>query len=241
MEIEKKECPKCHKEKLLTEFHKDSYTKDGLKCWCKKCCKDKKNKWYQLNAEEIKTKARIYYKENNKKCRLSRKKYYENNSEKERTSRKKYYAENTEEERERGRKWREENPEYSSNYIKEKRKNDPVFRLNINFSSAISRLLKDGKNQIHWEKVVGYSINELKVHLEEKFKKGMNWSNYGKGDGKWHIDHILPISKWNITSMECEDFRRCWALNNLQPLWEKTNLSKGNKITESKSQLEIFI
>jgi hypothetical protein len=49
----------------------------------------------------------------------------------------------------------------------------------------------------------------------------MSWSNYGR----WHIDHKKPISKFkdgsNISVIN--------ALSNLQPLWAKDNLSKGNK------------
>lgn len=32
-----KQCSKCQKIKLETEFYKDKRTRDGLKCQCKKC------------------------------------------------------------------------------------------------------------------------------------------------------------------------------------------------------------
>ena len=63
-------------------------------------------------------------------------------------------------------------------------------------------------------------------HIEKKFVSGMSWSNYGR----WHIDHIKPISKFNFVKPEDEDFKRCWALKNLQPLWAEENLSKHNKL-----------
>lgn len=62
-------------------------------------------------------------------------------------------------------------------------------------------------------------------HLEEQFKSGMNWDNYGK----WHVDHIKPISLFVFTSYEDEEFQKCWALENLQPLWAEENLKKGVK------------
>ena len=43
----------------------------------------------------------------------------------------------------------------------------------------------------------------------------------------WHIDHITPQSAFNITSAECEDFQKCWALENLQPLCALKNIRKG--------------
>ena len=54
----------------------------------------------------------------------------------------------------------------------------------------------------------------------------MIWGNYGD----WHIDHKIPISAFNFTKPEHEDFKRCWALSNLQPLWAKDNISKNAKL-----------
>jgi len=79
----------------------------------------------------------------------------------------------------------------------------------------------------HWEDLVGYTLQELKEHLEKQFKPGMTWDNHGMYG--WHIDHIRPISSYNITDYECDDFKECWSLNNLQPLWAKENIIKGNK------------
>ena len=49
--------------------------------------------------------------------------------------------------------------------------------------------------------------------------------NYGlKG---WHIDHIKPVSKYNL--MEEKELRECWNYKNLQPLWWYDNIRKFNK------------
>ena len=68
---------------------------------------------------------------------------------------------------------------------------------------------------------LGYNNLKLKQRLECQFKDGMSWDNYGK----WHIDHKKPISKFN----KCTDLKIINSLSNLQPLWAKDNLSKGNK------------
>ena len=38
----------------------------------------------------------------------------------------------------------------------------------------------------------------FKYYIEKQFTKNMNWENYGK----WHIDHIKPISKFDLTDQE---------------------------------------
>ena len=59
-----------------------------------------------------------------------------------------------------------------------------------------------------------YTIDELIKHLEDKFTDGMTWENYGK----WHIDHIIPDCSFEYTSIQDEEFQKCWSLKNLQPL-----------------------
>lgn len=73
-----------------------------------------------------------------------------------------------------------------------------------------------------------YTVDDLFKHLESKFRLGMSWKNYGLRG--WHIDHILPDSSFNYKSVEDEEFQKCWALDNLQPLWAEENWSKNNKI-----------
>ena len=57
----------------------------------------------------------------------------------------------------------------------------------------------------------------------------MTWGNHGFGPDKWHIDHIIAQKKFKFTSYEDKAFKDCWALSNLQPLWQPDNLSKGAK------------
>lgn len=59
------------------------------------------------------------------------------------------------------------------------------------------------------------------------FINGMTWEKFMAGE--IHIDHIVPVSSFNIVSDECEEFKRCWSLSNLRPLWAKDNLSKGSR------------
>ena len=54
----------------------------------------------------------------------------------------------------------------------------------------------------------------------------MTWGNYGK----WHVDHIIPQAFFKYTSTDDVEFKYCWSLNNLQPLWAKDNIKKKDKI-----------
>ena len=66
--------------------------------------------------------------------------------------------------------------------------------------------------------------SELKIHLEKQFDSHMNWGNHGI---YWHIDHIIPQSVLPYISMDDENFKICWALDNLRPLEAKQNMSDG--------------
>lgn len=46
--------------------------------------------------------------------------------------------------------------------------------------------------------------------------------------GRWHIDHIRPKSSFTYTSEDDAEFRDCWSLTNLRPLWAKDNVKKSN-------------
>lgn len=103
-----------------------------------------------------------------------------------------------------------------------KKRNDPYYKLSKNMSKAIWECLKNNKKQLNWLQFVDYNLDELIKHLESKFTSEMNWGNYGI---YWHVDHIKPLS-WFDLSVE---FKEAWALSNLQPLEAKKNLSKNNR------------
>lgn len=102
---------------------------------------------------------------------------------------------------------------------------NPTYRVSKLMSNRIRGLIKD-KDFDKTFLILGYSVNDVMKRLESKFRDGMTWDNYGKF---WHIDHIKPVSHFSFTSKEDEDFKKCWALENLQPLLKSENLSKGNR------------
>lgn len=87
--------------------------------------------------------------------------------------------------------------------------------------SANSR--RDGDTT--WRDVLGYDVPDLLRHLERQFLRDMTWKNMEK----WHIDHIVPVSSFEFSSITDPGFRAAWALTNLRPLWAIENIAKGAK------------
>jgi predicted DNA-binding protein YlxM (UPF0122 family) len=77
-------------------------------------------------------------------------------------------------------------------------------------------------------KDLGCSVEELKKHLESMFYNNaaecMSWDNYGK----WEIDHILPLTSFDLSNKE-QQLKAC-HYTNLQPLWLSDNRRKSDKI-----------
>jgi hypothetical protein len=95
-------------------------------------------------------------------------------------------------------------------------------------SSGVGRGIKRGsKNGRRSFDLVGYSLDELMAHLESKFEPWMTWENYGRGG--WHVDHVRPLASFSYETPDDPDFKKAWALSNLQPLGESENIAKGAK------------
>ena len=121
---------------------------------------------------------------------------------------------------------------YCSKKCKKAHKNkNPFYRLNRNMSTSINQYLKCNnlsKNRRHYETLIINTIQEIIEHLEKNFLPGMSWKNYGRNG--WHIDHIIPKEFFKFTSTDDIEFKMCWSINNLQPLWELDNIKKGDKV-----------
>lgn len=150
---------------------------------------------------------------------------------------KEHYLKNKEKILLRAKEWKEKNKEHLKNYriknkenikrnnreYKRKRyKDDILFRLICNFRRSVSETFKNIKKDKKTIEMLGVSLENAKQIIELKFKPGMSWENYGK----WHIDHIYPISK----AKNVEHLKKLFNINNLQPLWAKENIVKSNKI-----------
>lgn len=127
----------------------------------------------------------------------------------------------------------ERNKAYSKANVKaltakrmDRMKKDPQFKLITSLRIRLNKALKRNQKVGSAIDDLGCSVDFLKSYLESKFKPGMTWENHGKGVGKWNVDHIKPLSRFDLTK-ECE-IRQACQYTNLQPLWSQENLRKGN-------------
>ena len=88
-------------------------------------------------------------------------------------------------------------------------------KLRGNLRNRLNRALKNNYKAGSAVSDLGCSIPELKKYLESKFQPNMTWSNHSKIG--WHIDHIKPLSKFNLSNRE--ELLKAVHYSNLQPLW----------------------
>jgi hypothetical protein len=211
-----KTCKKCGEEKCYNQFSKDNRNKDGMGSLCKMCSNKR--------AVELAPKHKAKKSEQGKK-------YRDANKHKITTRLAEYYLTHKPVYKERSQIWRDKNPEMARAMYKrndKKRLSTPKGHISAAMSHRMSASLRKGaKANRHWEGLVGYTVEQLKNHLEKKFTPDMTWENYGQ---HWHIDHKIPVAAFNYETPEDIDFKRCWALKNLQPLEAITNISKGAKL-----------
>ncbi len=119
----------------------------------------------------------------------------------------------------------------AKNYAYKKRRirEDIQFRLRCNLSRRINNALHGNIKSDRTKKLLGCSIDELKLYIQNKFTYGMTWNNYGA----WHIDHIRPCISFDLSIPEQQ--RKCFNYSNLQPLWAIDNIIKRNKYESSRS------
>ncbi len=241
-------CKKCQIEKEESKFDLHRYTCQS--CRYKSLRQRKiengllpkqRKKRVKQFVEQIKQKRKEYYQKNKDYILQARKKYCEENPDKIADAAKQYRQKNIVNRREYDRKYRLEHKEKRriQNRESERRrmKNEPSFKLRKNLRNAIYCALirnQSCKNNLSILKYLPYTMDELKQHLESKFESWMVWENWGIYNPEtwndqdpttwtWQLDHINLQSYFPYSSMEEDNFKKCWALENLRPLSAKQN------------------
>jgi hypothetical protein len=209
-----KTCTKCLVEKPVTDFRVNARYADGRITWCSDCCKAYRAAHAVANADRRKAQGRAYYLANKAACNARSAENYADNKE--------AYAVRT---RAAKRRKPELYRDLARQYQRRRRAVDVEWRLRSRLSAQLNYCLKTGKGGKTTEATVGYSIAELRTHLERQFTKGMGWDNMGE----WHIDHIVPLASFTITGPNDPELRRAWSLPNLRPIWAAENLAKHHK------------
>lgn len=115
---------------------------------------------------------------------------------------------------------------YLRQWERNKLKTDVQFRLRKRLRTRLHKGLSGARKEYKTQELLGCSFTYLKTWLEDRFSEGMSWDNYGKGG--WEIDHVKPLSSFDLTKKEAI-FAAC-NYTNLQPLWRWENIAKGRKI-----------
>ena len=254
-DVELKRCGRCKQYLSLDSFTKDITAKDGLRYKCKQCEKVYQDSYYksnkrtnykkkyneenkercaqwqkaykEANKDKIAAKYKQHYKDNREKIIEKNKQYYKENKEELNYKRRQYRKDHVDQIRQYEKLYRESYKEHINQYHKNRRKTDIKFNLGSRMSTAINLALKGSKSGRHWESLVDYNVADLKAHLKSTMSEGYTWDDFLQG--KLHIDHIIPKSLFNYTDSSHPDFKRCWALDNLQLLPAEENLKKSNK------------
>jgi hypothetical protein len=100
-------------------------------------------------------------------------------------------------------------------------------RLRVNLRSRLCQAVRIGSKKGSAVRDLGCSVEEFKKYIESRFQEGMSWDNWGKGHGKWQIDHIRPLAVFDLSD-ESQVKAAC-HYTNLQPLWSEENAKKGAK------------
>lgn len=225
-------CGRCFKTKNNSLFRINK-SRNKLISWCREC-ENEYNKIYKAShKEDIKAYNQEYFKE-----------YYIKNQDQILEYQRQFYIDHKDEinikNKNRAIINKEKIKEYKNNWEKEKTLNDPAFKLRKIVSASVRHFLnKEGKiKRGSILEYLPYSIEELKYYISGLFESWMNWNNWKPYDPNtwndndpttwtWNLDHIIPQSKLPYTSMEDENFKKCWALKNLRPYSAKQNILDG--------------
>ena|ERR1035437_5343669 len=142
-----------------------------------------------------------------------RKEYNKSNKEKIRKQQQDYYLNN-----------KEQILVHQKKYESNKVKTDIQYKLSRAIRSRLRSALKGNVKSGSAVRNMGCTISELMVRFEKQFQPGMAWNNHGH----WHIDHIKPLSSFDLTNRQ--QFLEACHYSNLQPLWATENLHKAAKL-----------
>jgi len=116
-----------------------------------------------------------------------------------------------------------------------KRLTDPAYAIHMRVSSSVRQSLRKTRLGTSWIKLLGFSAVELRASLEAQFTEGMTWERFLEGEIE--IDHIIPVSFFRPRTSESLEFRMCWNLKNLQPLWRLDNRLKRDTLPANFTEL----
>ena len=232
---------KCGIVKPITDFYKDK--KYGHSNQCKKCS-DSRKKREKSGIYSTRSKKPVIFENRNgeifKSCCRCRE--IKHNSEFNKKQRNKYgISDNCKlcvkevykiEKKEPN--YRKIKNEIGARYVRNRRKRDISFRILGSCRARMKAALKGRSKTERTMELIGCSGDFFKTYLESLWQNGMNWNNYGKGYGKWNIDHIVCLELFDMTDYK----QRCAGFNykNCMPMWDDENFEKSDSINDKRAR-----
>lgn len=228
-----KQCTKCKEIKPLSDFYQ---RKNGIvDSRCKVCHNEDCKCYVNKNKEKTLNRIKEWSQNNREKTRIAKTKWRKKNADYHKEYYKKrvnedpfynsnLYLKNVEKHRAGSKRYRQAHPKHNQEYIKRRLETDDNFRLARNLRHRIIYALKlsKTKKETPTTKLIGCTIEDLKIYIESMFSPTMTWENYGS---YWQIDHIIPCINFDLTKLE-EQYK-CFHYTNLQPLFTVTTTING--------------
>ena len=146
-----------------------------------------------------------------------------------------WYSRNSEQSKKKSTEYYQNNKDKRRIYNKKKEEQDPCFKMRRILRHRLRQALKNNHKGGSAVRDLGCTIEELKARFETMFypnpKTGemMTWENHGpKG---WHIDHIKPATKFDLSDPAQQ--KELCNYKNLQPLWYFENIAKSDNYEDN--------
>jgi hypothetical protein len=247
--METKVCKTCGIEKSIDDFFKNNKTKDGHQLCCKECtglreseerlrairlkkegyliCKDcgvvDKIENFIVNCQTDVGHRNLCY-----ACLKNRAKIA-NNTPKRKKYMEEYIPKYRSKNREKGngqmRNYAKTSKAIETRHKREQGVNHKLIhalRQRLYYLLKVSKTPKDCKALV----LLDCTMDFFKKHIESQFSDGMSWNNYGIGNRRWSIDHIIPCASFDMTIEGQREI--CFRYTNLQPMWHNDNVKKGS-------------
>ena len=185
--------------------------------------RERARQWGRDNPERVRERVAKWDEENPGRANERSRQWHADNREIANERSRQWYADNTEYALERDRQYRAEHAEQIGDYFRNRLATDIMYKMRVYLRGRLNQAIKNDYKAGSSVQDLGCSIEQFKAYFEQLFKPGMTWSNWGD----WHIDHIKPLSVFDLTDRE--QFLMACHYSNLQPLWKSENLAKGSK------------
>jgi hypothetical protein len=199
--IENKHCAKCDSWKALDAFQSTNDRWDGLRATCLDCSRAMTATWRENNRDHTRSYNSAWNKSHPERMAETKKVLKEKYPERERIYK---------------------------HRANKKRRSTLAGALHHRVSNLVRISLKKNKHGGTFHNLVDYSRDDLQKRLNKTMPHGYTWTDFIQG--RLHIDHIIPVTAFNFSSVDDLDFKRCWALSNLRLFPAADNIRKNNHL-----------